>query len=88
MPRTQSAKKALRQSLRRRIQNTKRKDAYKAAVKQVRDLAASGKKNEAARMLPALYQALDKAAKTNSIKKNKASRMKSRLTKLTREENL
>ena len=83
MPRTTSAKKALRQSLRRREQNIKRKDAYKNAAKQVRALALDGKKDEAIKLLPALYAALDKAVKTNAIKKNKASRMKSRLTRLT-----
>ena len=85
MPKTASAKKALRQSVRRRAQNIKRNEAYKAAAKAVRDLARSGKKSEAAALLPALYKALDKAAKTNAIKKNKASRIKSRLTRLTRE---
>lgn len=70
--------------MRRRVRNVKRKDAYKAAAKSVRALAAAGKKEEAARALPALYQALDKAAKTHAIKKNMASRLKSRLTKLTR----
>ncbi len=85
MPNTKSAKKALRQSLRRRVLNTRRKDAYKDAARNVRALATSGKKGDAAKLLPALYAALDKAAKINVIAKNKASRMKSRLTALARE---
>ncbi|MBI2056353.1 MAG: 30S ribosomal protein S20 [Candidatus Sungbacteria bacterium] len=82
MPITKSAKKALRQSVRRRAQNIKRKDAYKEAVKIVRTLVEAGSGSEAAAKLSALYKALDKAAKTHVIKPNKASRLKSRLTKL------
>ena len=82
MPITASAKKALRQTARRRAQNLKRKDAYKNAAKRIKKLAAAGKTEEAQGLIPELYQALDKAAKTNVIKKNKASRLKSRLTKM------
>lgn len=85
MPITNSAKKALRQSLRRRIKNLKRKEDYKRAVKEIRKFASAGKKEEAQKLIPQLYKTLDKAAKTNVIKKNKASRLKSRLTKLTLE---
>ena len=81
MPITDSAKKALRQSLRRRSHNIVRKDAYKDAVKAVRKLISDGKSGDAKQALSRAYQALDKAAKTHAIKKNKASRLKSRLTK-------
>ena len=77
MPITQSAKKALRQSLRRKTQNLKRKNAYKSTLKEFRTLAAAGKKDEAAKLLPKVYKSLDKAAKTNVIAKNKAARLKS-----------
>jgi len=43
MPITKSAEKALRQSIRRRAQNIKRKDAYKNAVKIVRKLVLAGR---------------------------------------------
>lgn len=82
MPITQSAKKALRQSLRRRAQNLKRKAAYRRAVKEIGKLAAGGQLEEAKKLLPSLYKSLDKTAKTHAITKNKASRLKSRLTKL------
>ncbi len=82
MPITRSAKKALRQSLRRRARNLVKKEAYKRLVRDIKKLAASGKNKEAEKLLPQLYKALDKAAKTNVIKKNKAARLKSRLTKL------
>ena len=82
MPITQSAKKALRQNVRRRRDNLKRKEAYKKAVKEYRKLVAVKKIDEAKNYLTKVYQALDKAAKSNVIKKNKANRLKSRLSHL------
>lgn len=82
MPITKSAQKALRQSLRRRVQNLKRKEAYKNVIKSIKKLAAAGKSDEAKKLLSSLYKTLDKAAKTRVIAKNKAGRLKSRLTKL------
>lgn len=83
MPITASAKKALRQSIKRRARNLKQKEAYKKLVKEVRGFSAAGKTAEAEKLLSELYKSLDKAAKTNVIKKNKANRLKSRLSKLT-----
>jgi len=82
MPITQSAKKALRQNIRRRAQNLRKKEAYKKAIKEYKKLVASKNLEEAKKYLAKVYEALDKAAKTNVIKKNKASRLKSRLTQL------
>jgi len=82
MPITKSAKKALRQNVRGKIRNLKRKNAMKALVKQTRKLAGAQEKDEAIKLLPKLYQAIDKAAKRGIIKKNAAARKKSRLTKL------
>ena len=81
MPITKSAKKARRQSARRKIQNTKRKDTYKGAIKTFRKLVAAKTLDEAGAKLSAAYKALDKAAKTGAIKRNKAARLKSRLAK-------
>jgi len=81
MPITKSAKKALRQSERRRIKNTARKTAYKAAVKDFRKNVVSKNLDKAKEQLRAAMQTLDKAAKGKTIKKNKASRLKSRLAK-------
>ena len=44
-------------------------------------MALAKKDKEAEALLPKLYQALDKAAKIGVIKKNEASRKKSRLTR-------
>lgn len=80
MPILKSAKKALRQTERRRTRNLVKKTAFKKALKDVRKLLASGKNEEAKKLLPAAYKALDKAAKTGVIKKGKASRLKSRIS--------
>ena len=82
MPVTASAKKALRRNLRQRAQNLKKKEVYRRAIKEYRKLIASKKLEEAQQLLSRAYQALDKAAKTSVIKKNTASRLKSRLTHL------
>ncbi|MCH7551989.1 30S ribosomal protein S20 [Patescibacteria group bacterium] len=82
MPITKSAKKALRQNIRGKIRNLKRKNAMKTLVKQTKKLAGAQKKEEAIKLLPELYKAIDKAAKRGIIKKNAAARKKSRLTKL------
>lgn len=81
MPNITSAKKALRQSKRRHAQNTQKLRALREAVKEVRKYIAAGKKDEAVAFLPKAYQALDKAAKTNVLKKNTVSRKKARLTR-------
>jgi len=82
MPITASAKKALRQSARRHARNLKQKNALKALVKGYRRALAAGKKDEAKKLLPGVYKALDKSAKRGKIlKKNTASRLKSRLAK-------
>lgn len=81
MPRTQSAKKALRQNVRRHAMNVARKQNVKTVVKQYKKLVAEGKADEARALLPKVYKAIDKTAKSKLIKKGKAGRMKSRLTK-------
>lgn len=82
MPITKSAKKALRQSERRRVQNLRKKRTLRALIKEYRELLIGKKKEEARAILPRVYKALDKATKRGRIlKSNTASRLKSRLTK-------
>ena len=81
-PITKSAKKALRQNKKRRVQNIRQKKAFKDIIKNIRKLALENKKKEAEKLLPEAYKAIDKATKTGVIKKNTAARKKSRLTKL------
>jgi len=81
-PITKSAKKALRQSLRRRIRNIQKMRKLKNLLKEVKLLISQKKNEEAKKLLPQVYKLLDKAAKTGLIKKNNAWRKKSRITKL------
>ena len=81
MPIIKSAKKALRQNIKRRKVNVKRKTELKSVIKQFKKLVAEGKKEEAQKYLSQVYKKLDKSAKVNLIKKNRASRLKSRLSK-------
>jgi len=93
MPITKSAKKALRQNKRRRERNLRRLDVLKNTIKKIKKLVAETEKaasegelrqrrEEALKLLPITYKAIDKAAKAGIIKKNNADRKKSRLTKL------
>lgn len=79
---TKSAKKAIRQSATRKEHNIVYKTKIKKLVKEARTLVLAKKPAEAKKLLPEIYKALDKAAKVGIIKKNNASRRKSRLTKL------
>jgi len=82
MPITKSAKKALRQNKKRQKANLSRKRDIKDLVKRANLLVKENKQEEAKKLLPKLYKALDKTAKVGIIKKNAASRKKSRMTKL------
>jgi small subunit ribosomal protein S20 len=82
MPIIKAAKKALRSSARKRVVNLRRTRAMKEVVKDIRDLVGKGGAKEAQTKLANAYQAIDKAAKLGIIKKNAASRKKSRLARL------
>lgn len=79
MPITKAAKKALRQSKKRRRRNLKVKREIKEIIKKFQNLLFEKKIEEANKFLPRIYKILDKAAKRKIIKKNTASRKKSRL---------
>ena len=75
MPNTKSAEKALRKSIKLRKKNI-------AATKVLNATIKNFKKSPNPESLSVVYKKLDKAAKVNLIKKNKADRLKSRLSKL------
>ena len=79
---TKSAKKALRQNIKRRARNLVYIKKIKKLIKEVRTLVLEKKIEGAKKLLPKIYKILDKAAKVGVIKKNTASRKKSRITKL------
>ncbi len=82
MPITKSAKKALRQNIKRRAKNLIYKKKIKDLIKKVKGLVLEKKIEEAKKLLPQIYKAVDKAAKVGVIKKNTAARKKSGITKL------
>ncbi|MFC1629995.1 30S ribosomal protein S20 [Patescibacteria group bacterium] len=81
---TKSAKKALRQSVKRKGRNLEYKVKLAKLLKEIKKLSSQGKKAEIKKLLPKVYKALDKTAKVGIIKKGGASRKKSRLAKLTK----
>jgi len=81
MPILDAAKKALRSSERKRVFNDRRRRVMKEQVKNIRNLVIDNKKEDAQKALSTAYKAIDKAAKKGVIKKNAASRKKSRLAK-------
>ena len=74
---TTSAKKAHRQSLRKKAMNAARKHAVRMTVKAVR----TAKKGDNV-ALAAAYKAIDKALKRGIIKKNTAAHRKAKVSKL------
>jgi len=81
MPITKSAKKALRQSARKKVVNLKRKREMKSVVKELLSLKSLGKSDDASKLISTAYKAIDKAAKGGVIKKRTAARKKSRIAK-------
>ena len=81
---TSSAKKAIRVSKRKKLVNDRRTIAMKDMVKKVEKAVKTGKKDEALKILPQAFAAVDKAAKRGVIKKNTAARKKSRLARITK----
>mgnify|MGYP001564790636 CR=1 FL=1 len=74
MPIIQSAKKRMRQERKRTAINKVKRVGLKSLIKKVRI-------DKSATNLTAVFSTLDKAAKTGLIHKNKAARLKSRLSK-------
>lgn len=80
MPVTRTAKKALRQNKTRYEKNVAARAELKKVIKSYKKLVEAKKMAEATQSLSLVFKKLDKAAKTNLIKKNTANRLKSRLS--------
>lgn len=85
MPITRNAKKALRVSDRKRAVNDRTKKTLKEGVKAISKLVVAKEWKKAKDSLAAAYSAIDKAAKKGILKKNTASRKKSRLSRMSKE---
>ena len=70
MPITKQAKKAMRRDSKRSVHNLRRKREMRSVVKEVQELAESGKGKEAREKLGVAYKAIDKAKKSGVIKQN------------------
>jgi small subunit ribosomal protein S20 len=81
MPNLKTSIKDLRSSKRREVNNDRLRVRTKKAVKKFKTLVAENNTEEAKTTLKHIYKVLDKAAKKNVIKDNKADRLKGRLTK-------
>ncbi|EKD64522.1 MAG: hypothetical protein ACD_50C00352G0002 [uncultured bacterium] len=79
MPVIKSAKKKLRQDRKRTALNKKFEDLFRKLIKQA-------EKNSTEANIRKAVVAIDKAAKKDIIHKNKASRLKSNLSKLLKRE--
>ena len=80
-PIAKSAKKALRQSKKRRARNIRTLRSIRKLLKETDALVLEKKTDRLKEILPKVYKALDKAAKTGLMKENTVSRKKSRITK-------
>ena len=77
MPRTKSAKKQLRQTKARTLNNRMQRSKLRTALKKVRTAVGA----EAERAYAEAVQLLDRAGRKNLIHRNTADRQKSRLAK-------
>lgn len=76
-----SAKKRVRQNLKRRARNRARKEAIKVEVKAFQAALTAGDPAKAAEQLRKVVSRLDRVASKNTIHKNTAARKRSRLTR-------
>jgi small subunit ribosomal protein S20 len=76
-----SAKKRVRQNLKRKARNRARKEQIKEEVKSFTSVLAKGDLTAAEQQLRKAVARIDKVASKNTIHKNAAARKRSRLTK-------
>ncbi len=81
MPNIRSAKKRVRSNARKADINTLVRSSMRTAIKNCEKAVNSGNKDEANNKLNIALQRVDKACSSGLIHKNKAARLKSRLTK-------
>jgi len=80
MPNIASARKRLRQNLKRRARNRSVKSELRTEIRKVRETADGGKTDEAEAEFRLAVAKLDRAAAKRIIHPNRAARLKSRLS--------
>lgn len=81
MPNIKSAKKRMRSNIKKADVNTLVTSSMRTAIKKFEKEVKAGNKEEASNKLNIAIQRIDKAMSTGLVHKNKAARLKSRLTK-------
>ncbi len=81
MPNIKSAKKRVRSNATKNDINTLVKSSMRTAIKNVEKTVAANNVEEASKKLNIALQRIDKACNSGLVHKNKAARLKSRLTK-------
>jgi small subunit ribosomal protein S20 len=79
MPNTKSAERRMRNSQRKQLHNRSVKSNLRHLEKDFRAAVVAGKKEDAAKLLPGLYSAFDKAVKYRILPRPTVNRKKSRL---------
>lgn len=85
MPNTKSAKKNWKQNLKARARNRKVKTVLKNELKAIRGAVAAGNATDAAKDAVTAQTKLDRAAARKVIHRNKAARLKSRISKMLKD---
>ena len=80
MPNIASARKRLRQKLKRRERNRAVKNELRTEIRKVRETAANGKPQDAETQFRVAVAKIDRAAGKRIIHPNRAARLKSRLS--------
>ena len=82
MPIIKSAIKRAKQNEDRRKRLLPYKTIMKTMIRKIVDLTKEGKKEDAEKLLPSVYKAIDTAAKKNIILSKNADRKKARVARL------
>ena len=85
MPNIKSAKKRMRSNSKKADVNTLVSSSMKTAIKKFEKEVKAGNKETDSYALNVALQRIDKAVGSNLVHKNKAARLKSRLTKMKNE---
>ncbi len=82
MPNIKSAKKRMRSNAKKTETNILVNSSMRTAIKKFEKEVKAGNKEEASNKLNIALQRIDKAMTSGQVHKNKAARLKSRLTKM------
>jgi small subunit ribosomal protein S20 len=78
---TKSAQKRIRVTLRRTMENRRRRTFVRTAIRRFERLLQAGDRDGASQALRNVYRALDRAAQKGTIHRNRAARKKARLAR-------